>query len=259
MPCTVIIFTPLPDNPMLQKIFYILLISFIAQTVAAQDTLPKITVTKLGKKALVSWVNPYQTVTSINIQRSGDSLRNFTSIGTVLNVNAPSNGFVDNKEFIPNDQFYRLFISFEGGSYIFTDSHRPGPDTLKAAPKAIVVALPEPQPAATEKQKKVQLLFVPSQHVFTGKDNNVKVEVRNAKKNNYSIKIFEDDGTFLFEIKKIPEDNLIIDKSNFLHSGLFRFELYENHRLIERHKLYIAEEGKPMPLLDINGYEIKYK
>ena len=241
---------------MFNKTIYILFLFAVAQQGFAQDTLPKITVTKLGKKVLVSWINPYKTVANINIQRSGDSLKNFTSIGTVLNVNAASNGFVDNKEFIPNEQYYRLFISFEGGSYIFTESHRAGADTLRAAPQVVQT---QEQPAATENNKHNVQLFVPSQYVFTGKDNNVNIVVKNAKKNNYSLKVFEDDGTFLFEIKKIPQDNLIIDKSNFLHSGLFRFELYQNHLLLENHKLYIPEDGKPVPVLDFNGHEIKNK
>lgn len=241
---------------MLKKTIHTLLFIVIAQHVLAQDTLPGISVTKLGKKVLVSWVNPYKTVTNINIQRSGDSLKNFTSIGTVLNVNAASNGFVDNKEFIPNEQYYRLFISFEGGSFIFTESHRAVADTLRTVPQVVQT---EVQPVATEKIKHAYKLFVPSRYVFTGKDNNVNIVVRDAKKNNYSLKVYEDDGTFLFEIKKIPQDNLIIDKSNFMHSGLFRFELYQNHLLLENHKLFIPEDGKPVPLLDINGYEIKNK
>lgn len=244
---------------MIKKIIQISILVMLSAEAIAQDTLPKITVTLLGKKALVSWVNTQKNITSINIQRSGDSLRNFTSIGSVFNVNAVSNGFVDKKEFLPNEQYYRLFITYEGGEYLFTESHRPVPDTATVVPPEIVKEIPvkEPKPRPEPKPKPVIKLFTPSHYVFTGKDNNVTIEVKNARKNNYSIKVFEDDGTFLFEIRKIPEDHLIIDKSNFIHSGLFRFELYQNHNLVEKHKLYIPEDGKPMPVLDENGYEIK--
>ncbi len=245
---------------MMKKIVQLSFLMMLSVYATAQDTLPKISVTLLGKKALVSWVNTQKNITNINIQRSGDSLRNFTTIGSVFNVNAVSNGFVDKKEFLPNEQYYRLFITFEGGDYIFTESHRPVPDTLKMQPPEIVPEpkpKPQPEPKPQPKPKPVQKLFVPSHYVFAGKDNNVTIAVKNAKKNNYSLKVFEDDGTFLFEIRKIPEDSLIIDKSNFMHSGLFRFELYENHNLLEKHKLFIPEDGKSMPLLDENGYEIK--
>lgn len=211
----------------------------------AQDTLPKITVSQLGRKVLISWNNPYTSVTNINIQRSGDSLKNFTTIGSVINVEAQSNGFVDTKEFLPSNQYYRLFISFSGGTYIFTDSHRPSPDTAT-------------MPAEMNyNQQPVKTWFVPSSHVYTGKDNNIIISVSNASKNKYSIKFLEPTGIELFTIKTIPEDYLILDKVNFGHAGLFDFELYENGILIERHKVYIPKDGKTMPSLDENGMEIK--
>lgn len=211
----------------------------------AQDTLPKITVSQLGKKVLISWNNPYTTITNINIQRSSDSLKNFTTIGSVINVNVPSNGFVDTKEFLPSNQYYRVFISFSGGSYTFTDSHRPAPDTVKMPSEV------------TFNQQPVKTWFVPSNHVYAGKDNNIIISVSNTSRKKYSIKFYEPMGDVLFEIKKIPEDYLILDKVNFGHSGLFDFELFENGILIERHKVYIPKDGKPMPSLDSNGIEIK--
>lgn len=210
----------------------------------AQDTLPKITVTQLGKKVLVSWLNPYTFATTINIQRSGDSLKNFITIGTVLNVKSSSNGFVDPKEFIPSQQYYRLFISFEGGNYLFTESHRPAKDTLNITPDIV------------NYQQPVKTWFVPSRHVYTGRDNNVIISLPDADHKKYSIKFFEEDGTLLFELKKIPESYLTLDKVNFIHSGLFNFELYENRIIIERHKVYIPKDGKPIPSLDVEGHEI---
>src|SRR5664279_4038425 len=115
-----------------KSIFIILSFLVLHNISFAQDTLPKISVTQLGNKVLVSWVNPFESVTTINIQRSYDSLKGFTTIGSVLNVKAKENGYVDSKEFIP-PQFYRVFISFEGGSYLFTQSHRPSVDTAKKA------------------------------------------------------------------------------------------------------------------------------
>ncbi len=226
------------------KIFFTLFLFFALQKVSfAQDTLPKITVTQLGGKVLISWTNPYTSVTTINLQRSSDSLNNFKTIGTVLNVKAATNGLADTKAFIPA-QYYRLFISFEGGSYIFTESHKPGPDTLKSLP------------VIQEIQQPVKTWFTPSKHVYTGRDNNVIISLPDADKNKYSIKFFEQDGTFLFELKKISEPYLTLDKVNFMHSGLFNFEIYENRVIIEKHKVYIPRDGKPIPALDQEGNEI---
>ncbi len=194
---------------------------------------------------MVSWVNPFSTVTVIDIQRSSDSLKNFTTIGSVLNVSARNNGFVDTKEFIPA-LYYRVFISFDGGTYIFSQSHRPGIDTTHA-----IDELREVQ------YTPVQTWFVPSKYVYTGKENNVIIALPDAEKKKYSIKFFEDDGTLLFELKKISETYLTLDKVNFVHAGLFNFEIYADGILIEKHKVYIPKDGKPMPSLDVNGYERK--
>ena len=71
-----------------KSIFFITLLLILHNISFAQDTLPKISVTQLGNKVLVSWVNPFESVTTINIQRSYDSLKGFTTIGSVLNVKA---------------------------------------------------------------------------------------------------------------------------------------------------------------------------
>lgn len=234
------------------KFLIFVFLFFLCQKISfGQDTLPKITVTQLGKNVLVSWNNPFYNVANISIQRSGDSLKNFTTIGSVLNVGPGINGFTDPKEFIPSDQYYRLFISFNGGSYLFSKSHRPGIDTLQEIPEI------EKPVAAKEGAASERNMFIPSNHVYTGRDNNVIISLPDAAKRKYSIKFYEPDGTFLFELKKIPESYLMLDKANFMHAGLFVFEIYDNHVIIERHKFYIPKDGKPMPALDINGYPLK--
>jgi hypothetical protein len=233
------------------KIAILIFLFFSFQKIAsAQDTLPKITVTQLGRNVLVSWNNLFTNVTTINIQRSGDSLKNFKTIGSVLNINQGVNGFTDPKEYIPSLQYYRLFISFEGGNYLFTESHRPGKDTLMAVP-------PIDNAMAKENPQYNLNLFVPSRHVYTGKDNNIIISLPDADSKDYSIKFYEENGRFLFELKKVPEKYLTLDKVNFRHSGLFSFELFANRIIIERHKFFIPKDGKPMPPLDREGYEIK--
>ncbi len=78
-----------------------------------------------------------------------------------------------------------------------------------------------------------------------------------SQKKKYSIRFFDEDGTPLFEIKKITEPYLILDKVNFVHSGLFNFEVYANGLLVEKHKFYIPKDGQPMPPLDIDGHVLK--
>lgn len=230
---------------MYKLVFLSCLFLILQKSSFSQDTLPNISVTQISNKVLISWTNPFSSVTTINIQRSYDSLKYFTTIGSVLNVESKTNGFVDAKEFIPA-QYYRVFISFEGGTYIFTKSHRPQVDTSKN-----VTVIKEIQ------QAPVQTWFIPSKFVYTGKDNNIILALPDAENRKYSIKFFEEDGLPVFELKKVSASYLTLDKVNFLHAGLFNFEIFENGVLIEKHKVFIPKDGKPIPALDEYGHEVK--
>ena len=234
----------------MHKFISIIFLVFILNAASfAQDTLPRISVTKISNKVLVSWTNPFSSVTTINIQRSYDSLKNFTTIGSVLNPKAKDNGYVDSKEFIPA-LFYRVFISFEGGTYIFSKSYRPVIDTSKTVSEI-------KEELRDVRTVPVHTWFVPSKFVYTGKENNVIISLPDAGKKKYSIKFFEKDDTPLFEIKKVTEPYLTLDKVNFIHSGLFSFEIYADGLLVEKHKLYIPKDGQQMPALDVEGHEVR--
>lgn len=332
-----------------------LLSLFILPSVQAQETLPGFTASlKSNGKVVISWKNAYPSINQISIQRSKDSLRNFTTLMTVPDPHVPENGFVDSKAEGAR-MFYRIFILFGNSKYMFTKSKRaiaekivlpkaepkPGlvkttikkPETkpIAAAEKPPPVKLPEAKPAPVEeeeliipkianarvfypqdrnsmkkpvvsgsgklktpsievektlfvkrrdsvimqlagnkvrsfsdsllKQTKDTLLFVStdtlmikpfvepfrdvykvSPYVFTAKDGNVNIALADWAKKKYSVQFFEEDHTPLLEIKTIKDPLLIIDKTNFLHSGWFRFELYEDGHLRERNKLFIPKE-----------------
>ncbi|HWR33138.1 MAG TPA: hypothetical protein VN451_06425, partial [Chitinophagaceae bacterium] len=67
------------------------------------------------------------------------------------------------------------------------------------------------------------LAFTPSLRVFTNRDGYVRVSLpEDEKKKKYSLKFFDDDNNFLFELKEIKENDFKIDKTNFYHAGWFR-------------------------------------
>ncbi len=99
-------------------------------------------------------------------------------------------------------------------------------------------------------QSVVNTWFVPSKMVYTGKDNNVIISLPEALKKRYSIKFFEEEGAFIFELNKITETYLTLERANFLHAGIFNFELYENGALIEKRKVYVSKDGKPVPTIE---------
>jgi hypothetical protein len=107
-------------------LFALFLVSiFILPYAKAQDTLPSFTASlKSGGKVLISWRNAYPSVNQISIQRSTDSLRNFTTLLTVPDPQIPENGFVDSKPG-SSKMYYRIFILFPNSKYMFTKSRRP--------------------------------------------------------------------------------------------------------------------------------------
>ena len=106
--------------------YLFLSIFLICSTFAfGQNVLPDITVNNLNKKVVVSWLNEYKKpIQNIFIQRSYDSLKNFSTIGTVLNPLNLENGYPDLTP--PYDRmFYRVTITFENGEYEIGKSARP--------------------------------------------------------------------------------------------------------------------------------------
>jgi hypothetical protein len=85
--------------------------------------------------------------------------------------------------------------------------------------------------------------YAPSLYVYTHPDGNIRIQVPNRSRlARYRIRFYESDKSFLFELKNLPAPNFQLDKTNFLHGGWFLFELWEDTRVIEKHKLYLEKE-----------------
>ena len=87
-----------------------------------------------------------------------------------------------------------------------------------------------------------KVVYKPSLYIFTGRDGNVIISLPEVTEKKYLVKFFEEDSTPLFELKEVKESPLTLDKTNFVHGGWFRFELYEDGQLKEKHKFYISKD-----------------
>ena len=253
---------------------------FCSTLVFAQNVLPNISVNNLNKKVVVSWLNEYKKpIQNILIQRSYDSLKNFSTIGTVLNPLNLENGYPDLMP--PYDRmFYRVTITFENGEYEIGKSSRPfiepilleDFDVTAVAKKVINIEIAENDDSTriemlkpnekinpikrtdsskgifkieksikTELKKSIETTF-PSVHIYSNKQNVVVINLQNTVSKKYNLKFFDEKEKQVFEIKHIPDDYLFIEKSNFIHPGWFYFELYENGLLIEKNKVFLAKD-----------------
>jgi hypothetical protein len=85
-------------------------------------------------------------------------------------------------------------------------------------------------------------VYKPSLFVYTEKDGNVAISLPEARRKQYAIKFFEEDNSPIFEIRQVKEPSILVDKVNFLHAGWFRFELYEDGKLKEKHRFFIPKD-----------------
>lgn len=243
-----------------------------AQTTVAPQKLLHFAATELSAGLIhLSWKNPYKTTIQLSVQRSVDSLKNFRTILSAKNPSLENNGFTDYTA--PHDipVFYRIFVTLEGAGFFFTPVLRAQKAVAKPeAPKPVAADLPNlvsepkpatsavkkaalsiPKPVAAEIKKDTIVLprvvvpenpFVnkkPSKYVYTDAKGYLVISLPKAAVNQYKLIIYDTDGSILFTIGHIREPELIVEKVNFLHSGWFNFELFENGLLMEQNRFYI--------------------
>lgn len=276
-----------PNQKKLKKISGFILLLFISGNLFSQDTLPKFTIVEIGNKVIISWTNPYQNLVQLNVQRSYDSLKFYSTIFSAPSPEIPQNGYTDTKKPV-NRIYYRIFYVLQGGQYFFSKAKSasgfsseanasrdinnsnflnivPGSrrvitvtirnqifkqlsanafknfrdsilhltkDTLFAVNDSLIGLNPYTGPDN----------FKPSSFIYLNKDGYINISVPSPGEKRYDLKFFEENGFSLFEINNIKESSLIIDKSNFVHSGWFLFELYEDNKLKEKNKLFLPKD-----------------
>ncbi len=241
----------------MRKLFFILAGLFFSYAVSAQtDTLPKFKAIKKNGEITISWANGFKNVTQLNIQRSKDSLKNFSTIHSVPNPNSKSYSYVD-KTAKNDSSYYRIFILFEGTNYIFTPSKKLFIDTTK--PPVITIVAKDKQgnvdnaknqikenPVVIKEEKPQpppKPVWVPSVYVFTGDDGNAVISLPDALTKKYSIVFKNESGNVLFKVPQVKEVYLTLDKVNFLKSGWYYFELMEDGKLKEKNKFLITRDN----------------
>ena len=250
------------------KLHFILIFgfSFFTCAVAAQEVLPKFTLNYDNGKVAVSWLNKYpREIKGISVQRSYDSTKGFSSVANIPFPESGINGFMDND--LPyNRMYYRLFINFDSGAYIFTESKTAEINTttdfteiLKKIAQEIKTKNPAPAKvndvinnlSPVNKKTMIKALqdspgmaeaATEKSRIYVGTDNNVIINIPDFEPGKYIIKFYDDDNKMLFQLNKLKEAYLTVEKVNFRHAGWFYFEIYADHDLMERGKFYIPKD-----------------
>jgi hypothetical protein len=226
-----------------------------AQTTTTPPVFPNFSALIKTGKIQLELLSGFRDVKYIGVQRSLDSVLNFSTIGLVSNPNDLRIGYQDVKP-LPGSNYYRLFVQFNNGRYLYSNVVLAVPDStidgskklqladVKEAIAAAKEAGVNTNPIGTTKDKNAppkeeKIVWHPSNYVYTTADGNVNIKLPDAPEKKYSVKFFEPDGSFLFEIDEVKEPFLILEKAIFLHAGWFNFEIYQNGKPYEKWNLFI--------------------
>jgi len=75
--------------------------------------------------------------------------------------------------------------------------------------------------------------------VFIDKKGNVNLHLPNAQYYRYQIRFYESANQILFSIQGPKEENLMLEKSNFIRSGWFDYEVLLNDETKEKGRIFL--------------------
>ena len=214
-------------------------------TTKAQSTLPDIEIFSQKGVNVINWICPYDGIKSIAVQRSNDSIYNFTTIGYVKNTAKGAQAFVDGHP-TPGKNYYRLYIAFSSDLTWYSNRVRIFVDSAQLMQQAVM-------PPNDSLQRMVNTLslgnnpsnvssipeynYVRSQYVFTNPfTGHINIELPDTydKQAIYSLVFYNDKNRKVLEIDKMSESSLVLDKHNFQRKGIYKFELTKNRTLLEK-------------------------
>lgn len=215
-------------------IFFLLL--NLTYTTYAQPELPEIGVGTQGGINIVSWKNPYKGgLKSIAVERSADSVFNFTTIGYVKNLNDVVQNFADGHPLVGKN-WYRLQIVFTSdmdwksnvksinvdSAAIANQKQLPPSDSLQKIVNAAGGNVSIANELKAVEMPKSQYVFT---NPFTG---NINIEIQDAIQENYQLIFYDQSDKEVLKIPRINDKIVILDKRNFQNTGIFKFKLFKN-------------------------------
>jgi len=271
-----------PYYNMKNVFFFLLSIFVFGNILHAQQGRLNVAVSKLtDTKVKIEWTNPYgDSIVQLNVQKSWDSVRNFRTVFVPLSPELPQNGYVDETNGY-NMQYYRVFYVLGNGTFFFTKAKKVAsgsdftneiPEDQKVDTNLIVTVHDDDTVIAQLNYKQYKRFkdsiinftkdtlysltdadvllryysnnvgWIPSTRVFTNTDGYVQIFLADALQKNYRIRFFDEHHKPLFNIQHVDQVQLILDKTNFMRSGWFYFELFEDNKVKERNKFYIPKD-----------------
>jgi hypothetical protein len=243
------------------KVFAAILITAFccfSKTAHAQPQLPDMVGATHRGMNILGWTAQYDGIKSIAVQRSSDSIYNFTTIGFVKNLKKGPQGFIDGHP-LPGNNYYRLIIAFSSDLNWYSNRFKlkvdsaqilaagiiPGNDSLqkllvKILPVLATVSVDSATGTVTAPVKLPGLIkpvpeIVPSPYVFTNPfTGHINIELPDPKTHQYVIRFYDGGNKMILELPRVGESPLVLDKRNFQKKGLFRFDIFRDRQNWEK-------------------------
>ena len=174
---------------MFKYILFFSVFSYIAIPSFSQETLPDFTIKKGAQnQKIISWRNNYgDMIIILNIQRSGDSVRDFRTIYSVQNPALAVNAYTDMKP-VPGADYYRIYYMMKNGSYYFTQAKKITSGFISAGlygflnAEHVIIQGDEDRTVTIEDFHKIadSVLFNTSDSIFYTSDSTVTYKKYNA-------------------------------------------------------------------------------
>lgn len=221
---------------------WVLICCFFITTLsnAQVPQLPAMNITTDQAKNILAWVNQYDGVKLIAIQRSLDSVKNFVTIGS---FNAPKKGemsFVDERP-MPGKNHYRILVLFAGDVEWYSNTYKVTMDSSLIANSVlhrIESGITNSKsgtgnsnnPSATSSV----FYYTPSTHVYTNPyTGHINISLDDALSQKYNIKFYTPESKEILRISRITKPMLVLDKNNFNAKGTYQFKLFDGNDLVE--------------------------
>ena len=216
-------------------------IQFIVLTSYAQQRtqLPNVAIAQNKNTVELKWYCQYEGVHAISIERSLDSGENYQRIGEPNTINKGEQLFSDTHP-VCGSNWYRVQLEFNSGllwnsqvAKIYMDSNQYYFNRNNKN------KLLEQDSLLAQKNKKSLLVandtnidnidaysYFKSLYINTLPTNgNILVTINDGDIHNYSIKFLDQNEQFLFQVDGIKEKSYSIDKRNFPHKGVYKFQM----------------------------------
>ena len=217
---------------------------FAQNTTPVQASLPSMNITTEQAQNILTWYCQYDGVKSIAVQRSGDSVRNFTTIEVIT---APKKGNHIYKDLHPvvGKNYYRLSIEFGGGLEWFSNIYKVILDSATIAKSleeriktgttnAITNSTANANKSESPVTTSTDFYFVPSSKIFTNPyTGHININLEDASDHKYNIHFFDPSKNEVLKIGRVSKSILILDKNNFNSRGIYSFQLFDGTNLVE--------------------------